>query len=513
MTPRPFVAPEYRDCDVYIGDLHNHCGISYGHGSIEDAFANAALQLDFASVTGHAWWHDMPSGEARLDGLVRYHRDGFQRLERMWPHVQDVTEAVHEDGRFVSFLSFEWHSLAHGDYCVYYRAPRGELLRADTLDELRAGLRRSRESGVAAMAIPHHVGYLRGRRGINWATYDSGLSPVVEIVSMHGCGEDDVAPRPYLHTMGPRDAGSTAVRGLRLGHRFGFIGSTDHHSAHPGSHGYGRVAVWAEELTRESIWDALEQRRCYAITGDRIRLATAINGVPMGGVAAASDRREIAVDVRGLDEIDHVEVVRNGETVHRAGPPLTWPAARDDTFRGTVGLTLGWGEVGAEVEWSVRLRVDGGRLVAVHPRLHGDDVVEPKEGDSGRYRYSGWRREGPASVTLDTVTRGNPTPATDATQGMVFEIDGDLRTRLVAEINGTEVAYPVGDLLTGARSGYLGGFLSGAYRFDRAVPDHRRVVAVEFEDERPGGAGDWYYARVRQSNDQWAWASPTWMGE
>ena len=40
--------------DVFlIGDIHNHCGISYGHGSIDDAIHFASLQLDFAGITGH----------------------------------------------------------------------------------------------------------------------------------------------------------------------------------------------------------------------------------------------------------------------------------------------------------------------------------------------------------------------------------------------------------------------------------------------------------------------------
>ncbi len=50
----------YDGLHAYYGDLHNHCGISYGHGSLEDALLNAREQLDFCSVTGHALWPDMP---------------------------------------------------------------------------------------------------------------------------------------------------------------------------------------------------------------------------------------------------------------------------------------------------------------------------------------------------------------------------------------------------------------------------------------------------------------------
>jgi hypothetical protein len=60
LRPTSTLTP-YDGLTAYTGDIHNHCGISYGHGSIEDAYRNARLQLDFASVTGHASWHDMPT--------------------------------------------------------------------------------------------------------------------------------------------------------------------------------------------------------------------------------------------------------------------------------------------------------------------------------------------------------------------------------------------------------------------------------------------------------------------
>lgn len=45
--------------NIYFGDLHNHCGITYGFGSLENAIRRAKSQLDFAAFTGHAMWPDM----------------------------------------------------------------------------------------------------------------------------------------------------------------------------------------------------------------------------------------------------------------------------------------------------------------------------------------------------------------------------------------------------------------------------------------------------------------------
>src|SRR5205814_9779787 len=95
-------------------------------------------------------------------------------------------------------------------------------------------------------------------------------SPLVELFSMHGCSESDEAPYPMLHTMGPRDHDSTIQAGLARGLRFGFVAGTDHHSGYAGSWGDGRMAVWAESLTREALFAAFRARRTYAVTGDKI---------------------------------------------------------------------------------------------------------------------------------------------------------------------------------------------------------------------------------------------------
>lgn len=497
----------YQGRSVYVGDIHNHCGISYGHGSISDAYRNARLQLDFASVTGHAHWHDMPEGDDRIARVREYHETGFRRLADCWDHVQQVTADVHEDGRFVSLLSFEWHSMTYGDHCVYYRGDHGPILRSGSLPELRDELRRLTAGGLPALALPHHIGYQKGWRGVNWDTYTPEFAPVVEMMSMHGCGESDRAPRPYLHTMGPRDEGSTAYHGLERGHLFGFIGSTDHHSAHPGSHGYGRLAVWADSLTRQGIWDAVTARRTYALTGDRITLATGVNDALMGEVAPAARERRVWARAAGGDEIDYLEIVRNGEVVHRVRPR---PVEEAD-FLGTVAFSVGWGQLGVPVEWDVRLTVHGGQLLGVEPRLRGEDIVAPAESEPDRFSFSDWGREGTHAVRLRTLTRGNPTVRTDATQGIALRVRGDRSTRIVAEANGVTAEHTLAELLAGPRTGYTGGFVSGAYQFHRAVPDSLSTVEAELVEERPGDRRDWYHVRVRQVNDEWAWSSPTWV--
>lgn len=43
--------PSAGNLNLYWGDLHNHCNLTYGHGDMRSAFEAARQQLDFVSVT------------------------------------------------------------------------------------------------------------------------------------------------------------------------------------------------------------------------------------------------------------------------------------------------------------------------------------------------------------------------------------------------------------------------------------------------------------------------------
>src|SRR5690625_1991907 len=100
---------------------------------------------------------------------------------------------------------------------------------------------------------------------------------------------------------------------------------------------------------------------------------------------------------------------------------------------------------------------------------------------------------------------------TDATQQLVLQVSGTNRTRVRAVINGVQAEYTVGELREGPRSGYISGFVSPAFQFHRAVGDDERQLTVDLEEVHESDRRDWYHVRVRQTNDQWAFGSPTWV--
>ncbi len=491
----------------FYGDIHNHCNLSYGHGSLEGALKRARRQLDFVSVTGHADWPDMPVDEPAVAHIVDFHVKGFAKLEKTWPEHFALLEAYDQPGRFTVFPGYEIHSSAYGDYTIVYRdLDQRELLKANSPAELRSHLA-ARYPG-RAFAFPHHIGYRTGARGINWSVFDKTLSPVLEMVSMHGCSETSLGDRPFLHSMGPSDGRSTVRYGLSRGFVFGLIGNTDHHSGYPGSYGHGRSCVYAADNTREELWHALRQRRTNALTGDCTHLFAAIGDRPQGSLIEPCGPCRLDIEAVGGSFIDFIDVVRNGRLASRITPELA-PHPIDaggDLVETLLVVELGWGERGKAHDWVGSIELADGELLAVEPRLRGAEVVsplegtdEPDEGDSIACQDN--------TIDFRLLARANPNNVTPATQAISARVRVRDTSVVRATLDGQMIEVPASRLFEGALSGNLGPIDSPAYRF-HPLPLPREwqwCGDVALEGLEPG---DHVYLRMRQANGQWSWTSP-----
>lgn len=501
----------YGGMELLFGDLHNHCGLSYGHGTLDEALKNAAEQLDFCSITGHAHWPDMPEATERTQYIIDFHEEGFARLKKGWKEMIEALRAREGEEDLVVFPGFEIHSNADGDRTVLYKALDGEILYARSIPDLHERLAGLRKQGLEAVSFPHHIGYRLGTRGINWETFNAEVEPFIEIISMHGCSEDNECTRPFLHVMGPCDGKSTVQSGLALGHVFGFSGGTDHHSAHPGSYGHGATGVWAHGRDRKAIWEALTSRRTYALTGDRIRLMFALNGLPMGASVPRAPHRKLEIDVQGAGALDCIDVLKNNRLLRRFSQTDVPAEAPGDPLNTLLYLEVGWGPRNRASEWDVRLELSDGSITGVEPRFRGREVVAPTEGREGDacFYESHWGQQSERVVSFRTITYGNPNNFTNGSQGIVLAVRMPADASIAYRMNGREGRVSLDRLIQGAFSGDLDGMDSPAYRFHRAPLPHELRWRFKMEDR--GASGDVYYVRVRQKNDQWAWSSPVFV--
>ncbi|HLA40059.1 MAG TPA: DUF3604 domain-containing protein, partial [Candidatus Glassbacteria bacterium] len=369
-------AAHFGDFHHYFGDLHNHSEMGYASGSLERVFDIAAGRLDFLAHTPHSHWPDVPRMPG---GMEKKWLDGFAATRRLYPRLTELNREYHNPGRFVTFQGYEWHSSFYGDFCIVFPGDDSPLTHYYSLKDLQ-----DFTAGKNAFLIPHHPAYLRGHRGANPEHWDGRITRHLEIYSEHGNAENDEGPLDYIrHSMGGRWTPNTLQAILASGRRVGVLASSDNHLGCPGAYGEGLAVVLARELTRESLFEALGQRRCYGVSGDRIRLDFAVNGRLMGEEIAYSPAREIDVEVSGWDRLEQVEVLKNNRVVHREFPDEREMADADWSRPLLVRLELGWGpwaSLGSPrtCDWELEVKVEGGTLAEVQTCFQSGPLDETR---------------------------------------------------------------------------------------------------------------------------------------
>ncbi len=464
----PLVCQEEPGLKLFWGDLHGQTEDTVGTGTVAAYFR---------------YGRDV----AGLDFLAHVGND-FQITEA---HFQDVAQRVrefNEPGRFVTFLAYEWsgNTPVGGDHNVYFLHEGEQIHRSghwlipDKWDEdtdcySMDGLCSVFRGRKDVLIIPH----IGGRRA-NLDFFDPELMPAIEIYSCHGVFEWFV-----------REA---LERGLVVG----FLAGSDDHSGRPGatygvSHSLnvrgGLGGVWARELSREGLWEALQARRCYATTGERILLDVRADGHLMGEEYTSSNPPELRVWVLGTDSLRKVEVFRGLELVHshRLYDPskvisgrieLAWTGARLDSRN-------------RHTTWDGELILEGGKIISA-----GQFGMEgPEQGivewDAHRVRWL-------------SSTAGN-------VEGLILDLDAAPGARLTFSAQPAEFSFTLGELRQGPVEVEAGGL--GQKVSVGQVPAERgpKQVSFTYADANPPQGLNPYYVRVTQFDGAMAWSSPIYV--
>ncbi|OGA90797.1 MAG: hypothetical protein A3G27_07290 [Betaproteobacteria bacterium RIFCSPLOWO2_12_FULL_66_14] len=489
---------------LVFGDIHNHNAHGYGRGSIERSVDIARRHLDFFAFTGHSSWHDLGD----YGGRARHFIEGFRRLKETWTHIQKVIADANNDGRFCSFLGFEWHSNRYGDQCVVFPNDHQPLFYTSELKELRRFcLERS------ALMIPHHLAYPQGRRGVDWESFAPDCTPVVEVFSWHGNGEEDRGLYPFVGgSPGGRQTAGTARAGLARGLQFGFVASSDNHSGFPGAYGEGLMGAYVSELTRPAIIDAIQRRRTYALTGDRIEMDFRVDGHLMGSEIDAGRQVEVSCDIAARDEIDSVDLGLNGETISRAwlepSSPQLAKTLNSEPYQ--VRFEWGWGPwdaLGAAriVDWEFAIRLSEGKIKRAFPCFSSSPFDE--------HRRHSIERTGEGDIRIRSYTSRKDAYAGNPNQSVVLELQAPLTAFIVVERNapGSERhEVPIAAILEATVPMHVGPVPAESYMLHRIVRASESRIAIKkllSLDDRPS----YVYVRVQQRNGHMAWGSPVFI--
>jgi hypothetical protein len=520
--------------NIYWGDMHAQFQPSEHYGDrwdeyVEDAFIEAREYVDFFPFIYY------PAHMYRTDQGLRVETVGWRDyFAPDWEKAREMVRKYNEPGNLVTFLGYEWTGdrTRWGDHNVFYFDEDNPLDLSMELPDLYANLRK--RNGIA---IPHHTGYMVGNRGKDWDLWDPEISPFAEIFSHHGSSEGCNTPFTMSPNgqMAPRVSEGTIQAGLARGYRLGIMASNDYAGGFVARWGTGVMAAYAEDLTREALWEAFKNRRVYGVTGDRILVDYRAGDAFMGDVITGAESVPLRVDVTGTQALNHIEIIHNNRVAHTHNHNGTWEIPQSGTVRVKLPIEVGWGPGGAyahssheaygmEVgpkEWSGNLEVSGGTLVSTEGCFSTGGNRIRKTADNA------------CEFDLRTEERGFDSTG-NCQQTVVFEIEGDRaakvswqvddhhHTQTLAELMEKSQVYPdiagCAEMLED-RYGHSPDEIENpdvlyhnAYKVKqhKAIPQDAYKATVEWTAE-PEEGRNWYYIRISQLNGQYAWTSPVWI--
>lgn len=430
---------------------------------------------------------------AHLD-VMSHQGNDFQMTDEDWSRLQDAVRRFHEDGRFVVFPGFEWsaNTPAGGDRNVIYleeglpilrsshwqtvEVPEDERSPAHPADELCRKLRE--QVDPAKVVVAAHCG---GRYADVRRYFDPEIERLVELSSCWGVFE-------WLLW----DAYDN-------GYRPGVMCNSDGHKGRPGAEGPGAgqfgiygglTCILAESLTRASVFEALQQRRCYGTTGPRIDLDVAVDGAPMGSEITAKGSVTVEASVRGTGPVEALLLLRGREVVAKTRPPAF------EDCGGSRRIRLVWGGArirgrGRRAIWDGTVEVQGARVERVETFAFdspADGVLRHEPGVVELRSRTTGDNDG-LDLWLDRADAGSIALRTG-----VGELEVDL-----ASLDATGVTQDFGGL--------------GLHARIRRYPEAPTDTALSLEATVEVAAGDEAALMLKavQSDGHMAWSSPVYV--
>lgn len=456
---------------LFWGDLHSgQTEIGCGCGSLAEAYAFARDCAGLQFITHQANDHYVTQED--------------------WVHTRTVTEEYYEPGRYVPFLGCEWSPLTKdgGDRNVIYRHDEPVLRRSDRFfreepPDPAPDIPTAADFHAAfhdrQVLVNTHV----GGRMTNLKWYDPRIERLCETHSTHGTVE------------------WFFMDALKRGCQVGLTAGTDGVMGRPGADRPGRrlirnarsglTAVYARDLTREALWDALQARRCYATTGERIRLWFEVDGCPLGGAITGSETCRISFQVEGTQALERVDVFRGTDVIesHSIAPPRT--NADGHFLRVLWGGTERRGTARLQrVDWSGRLAIDAG-TIALHETIAYEHCDHARQLDDQQIEWT-------------CATAGNAA-------GLVIEVCAPATARLTFTSGPITAQITLQDALRATERLSAG----GVNRFLEFGPAPSRCGPTRFEHETtdtvPRSGTTPYWIRVTQMDQSQAWSSPVYV--
>lgn len=296
--------------NLYFGQLHSHTNLSDGVGTPDEAFkyARDEAKADYVAITDHSNWFD---DEKNLANETITNVNDSTSTE--WKQLHQVADSYNVDGKFVAIGGFEmtwsgstggWGHINTFDTPWFTSRSNSKMDLKSYYDKL------SQPENKDSISQLNHPGKTFGDFA-DFGFYSQGADNVVDLVEV-GNGEGLVRSNGYFPSF------EYYTRALDKGWHLAPTNNQDNHKGKWVNANTARTVIMAENLTRESLYDAMRNRRVYATEDENLRINYTVNDEPMGTILnkpAALKAKINITDPDATDKIGKVSIIVDGGAV------------------------------------------------------------------------------------------------------------------------------------------------------------------------------------------------------
>jgi len=288
---------------LYWGDTHRHSNVSRCSVGIEPSpddlyrYGDDVCNYDFFALSDHG---------------IHLRNTDADAGNYYWYLNLKLADLYHVPDYMSVLYNFEWTMrFPNGHRNVIF--PGRPTLRMDYLmdesNDLSKGWKFLEQSGMKAITIPHTSA--DPEQGTDWSVQDDRYQRVMEIFqSARGSYEHEGCPRQFHRTQNKQGFYWNC---LEKGHHVGVIASSDH------GYGVAYACVYAEKNSREAIWQAMWDRRCYGSTTYGLVLDVRSGDHWMGEEWTSREAPVLEIHTEGAAPIRSVEIIGRSQVLHAEG--------------------------------------------------------------------------------------------------------------------------------------------------------------------------------------------------
>ncbi|NFH91354.1 DUF3604 domain-containing protein [Clostridium botulinum] len=290
----------FKDGDLkhLFGQLHAHTNISDGSGSLDEAYQWVKdHKADYYAVTDHSNWFDNDT-EANLG-------DGSK--SEKWTKAHETADKYNDPGKFTAIYGYEmtWSGSTGGwGHINTFNTPGFETRTNKDMD--LQNYYKTIQTQPQSISQLNHPGKTFGDFA-DFGFYSEGADKNVNLIEV-GNGEGPIRGSGYFPSY------EYYTRALDKGWHVAPTNSQDNHKGNWFTSNNARTIVIADDNSRDSIYDALREKRVYASEDTDMTIDYTVNdevmGTSLGNVDGKLNFKINATDP--TDKIKKISIIANG---------------------------------------------------------------------------------------------------------------------------------------------------------------------------------------------------------